>query len=276
MSIILPKESIFLSSTNDVEAICKPFFEKNDIEFFQCVRIFDDGFFYILSTSTEWINYFCEKEYSPVTPYPTEFIQKKFHYLIPTHGPYSHVVHDARNFFKIAYPLNFVEQGDGYVDMFCFASNSCAESIVNYYLNNIDALENFILEFKEKTNGLQPQLEQQKIFLPNHMRTNMNSKGIIDLENTHEKIIQLERKQAKNNKWFTINNRRVSLTRREMECLNKLTLGYSAKEIALSFSLSHRTVEDHIQNAKAKLGCSKRSEIARILLSEQEKSRLSF
>jgi predicted DNA-binding protein YlxM (UPF0122 family) len=43
-------------------------------------------------------------------------------------------------------------------------------------------------------------------------------------------------------------------------------LGYSAKEIAKVLALSHRTVEDHLQNAKDKLGCSKKSEIIQIML----------
>jgi DNA-binding NarL/FixJ family response regulator len=58
------------------------------------------------------------------------------------------------------------------------------------------------------------------------------------------------------------------LTKREIECLNKLCLGYSAKEIAKSLELSHRTVEDYLQKAKDKLGCSKRSDIIATMLNQ--------
>jgi DNA-binding NarL/FixJ family response regulator len=67
---------------------------------------------------------------------------------------------------------------------------------------------------------------------------------------------------------FKVKNRYVMLTQREVECLKKLSLGYSAKEIAKLLALSYRTVEDYLHNAKDKLGCSKRSEIIAIMLNQ--------
>lgn len=49
---------------------------------------------------------------------------------------------------------------------------------------------------------------------------------------------------------------RFKLTAREVECYFLLARGYRAKEIARVLSISHRTVEKHIENIKSKLQCN--------------------
>ena len=46
------------------------------------------------------------------------------------------------------------------------------------------------------------------------------------------------------------------LTRREIEIINKIALGHSAKEIAGMFSISEHTVKTHKKNIMNKLGCT--------------------
>ncbi len=48
------------------------------------------------------------------------------------------------------------------------------------------------------------------------------------------------------------------LSPREVEVLKFIVQGYSAKETAEMLSLSHRTVERHIDNARNKLGARNR------------------
>lgn len=56
------------------------------------------------------------------------------------------------------------------------------------------------------------------------------------------------------------------LSRREKECIRLAMLNHSAKEIGKILSISNRTVEDYLENAKNKLGCSKRSELIQAAL----------
>ena len=51
------------------------------------------------------------------------------------------------------------------------------------------------------------------------------------------------------------------LSKREIECVYYLTRGMTAKEIGKKISLSNRTVESYLENAKSKLGCNRRSEL---------------
>lgn len=53
----------------------------------------------------------------------------------------------------------------------------------------------------------------------------------------------------------------VSLTKREAECALFLLKGLTAKSIAEEIFLAQRTVINHIENIKDKLGCAKREEL---------------
>ena len=56
------------------------------------------------------------------------------------------------------------------------------------------------------------------------------------------------------------------LTPREQECIRKLIEGKTAKSIARSLKISHRTVEQHITNVKLKMGVLTKSELIGNLL----------
>jgi DNA-binding CsgD family transcriptional regulator len=45
------------------------------------------------------------------------------------------------------------------------------------------------------------------------------------------------------------------LTEREFECINYLTRGKTAEEIAIILNISKRTVETHVNNIKRKMNC---------------------
>lgn len=64
----------------------------------------------------------------------------------------------------------------------------------------------------------------------------------------------------------TLQRNKHQLTRRQLDCLFYLVQGMTAKQIAEMLALSRRTVEQHLDSIRAKLGCQLRSElIARAL-----------
>lgn len=56
---------------------------------------------------------------------------------------------------------------------------------------------------------------------------------------------------------------RPALSAREVEVLELIVQGYSAKQTADKLSLSHRTVERHMDNARSKLGARNRPHLVR-------------
>jgi len=51
------------------------------------------------------------------------------------------------------------------------------------------------------------------------------------------------------------------LTQRELQVLQYVTRGYTAKKIARQLDISFRTVEKHTLNIKTKLGCLSKGEL---------------
>jgi DNA-binding CsgD family transcriptional regulator len=78
--------------------------------------------------------------------------------------------------------------------------------------------------------------------------------GISILSNMHELS---GRQRASNNQLMN----HFKISQREHECLYHLAHGRSAKQIAIKLSISHRTVEEYLENAKIKLNCFNRSQL---------------
>ena len=53
----------------------------------------------------------------------------------------------------------------------------------------------------------------------------------------------------------------VKLSLRETQCLDRLALGKTAKEIAADIGLSHRTVEHYLENIRHKLGVENKHQL---------------
>jgi DNA-binding NarL/FixJ family response regulator len=58
----------------------------------------------------------------------------------------------------------------------------------------------------------------------------------------------------------------TSLTGRQSEVLQSLTLGLTNKDIALQLGISIRSVEDHVNNILEKIGATNRAEAVGIAL----------
>jgi two-component system, OmpR family, aerobic respiration control sensor histidine kinase ArcB len=61
------------------------------------------------------------------------------------------------------------------------------------------------------------------------------------------------------------NDQALPISKREKECLKYIKSGYTAKEIARQMSISYRTVQNHVENIKAKLGCQNQSQLITLL-----------
>jgi DNA-binding NarL/FixJ family response regulator len=55
-----------------------------------------------------------------------------------------------------------------------------------------------------------------------------------------------------------------TLTRRELDVLERLTMGHTNREIATDLFISEKTASVHVSNIKSKLGANGRAEIAAI------------
>ena len=232
---------------SEVRKICHPVLDKLGITFFDYARMYDDGSCYVLANNSDVMSYLFRNEAPLFTPVEHRLLKKKIYYLVPDNGPYQKVMQDARQYFNVAHAIDLFQCHRGYVDVCCFASTAHNEAIINYYLNHIDVLENFMAYFRNAASGLIGGLNRSRIILPKHMRLNFDSRSVF----TDQIGVNL-------------------LTGRETDIARLITRGKTANEIALTMRRSRRTIEHHIANIKEKLGvCTKSDLIEKLLMRNQ-------
>ncbi|EKD72208.1 MAG: transcription regulator [uncultured bacterium] len=234
-TIITPK-----ISEKEMKDICHPLQEKYGISFCNFARLYDDGSAYYMSTNQALIAHLFKNEYKMFVPVPKNLLKQKIYYLIPETGKYQAAMHDARHYFNVAHAFDIFECGDGYVDAYCFGSTPDNEKINNFYINNIDVLENFYKDFRDKSD--KQNLIHNKIQLSESMQLNFNSKLVSKLNN-QDPMLQIMK----------------HITKREKEVLSQLCRGRSAREIADHLGLSRRTVEHYLETIKQKMQVKSKS-----------------
>lgn len=141
--------------------------------------------------------------------------------------------------YHLGHALFMIRRYRDYTEIFhVYADIACPE-MNHFYLNCLDIFEKFNLEFKEKATCLIKQYESQR-FMHN---------GVDDYDLTNPRLMaqcQAYQRLGQANK----------LTVREEHCLYYLKQGYSAKMIAKSLNISHRTVEHHFAHIREKFSVS--------------------
>jgi len=168
---------------------------------------------------------------------------------------YKRGLHDGQVFFNLDHMFLVLEWNNFYWDYYVFSTYLNNVSIVNFYINELELIRKFISNFKIAAKKyLEPSIiltSPLKIEHGDHLLDaieKVQPSGLTDY-NKHLRKIMPEK--------FLIGDTTSKnyLSKQEFFCLNKLAHGATAKSIANSIHISHRTVEKHIQNMKDKLGC---------------------
>jgi LuxR family transcriptional regulator, quorum-sensing system regulator SolR len=138
---------------------------------------------------------------------------------------YDNQLLDMKKNYNIDHGICFVKVHENHTDIFDFATDNHRSDLINFYLNNIDLLNNFFLEYC------------------------MQFKDLLAWFALNAMEIPLRPKDFKR----SIPGQLSSLTPREMECLSLIVQGNTAKMVARHLNVSYRTVERHIENSKEKL-----------------------
>jgi DNA-binding CsgD family transcriptional regulator len=234
-----------------VKEICQPFFDSLSINYFDYIRINKDKKIVGLVTDPNWLKHFFEKTFT-------------FGGTVKTSGnhlwqSYNNelLLHDARTYFNHDNGISVFYLKENYIEYFDIAAPKENKAVLSLYLNRFDILENFFHHFLEQSQQLLSQVSLHPIIPPKEMQ------GIFT---TEEDLIY----KFNHSIFYKISKRTFncpSLTPRENECISYLVLGFTAKEVGKVLNLSHRTVEQYINNVKIKLGCTYRSELIRKYIS---------
>jgi DNA-binding CsgD family transcriptional regulator len=261
---------------SDINEICKPLFAHTPITAFEYSKVYPDGSRAELSNHAAHMRnaFITRAKMSRV--YTPALIPENNSYLLITNW-IENMTHPAQKYlqeqlnsqhelFGLGNELTIIKRHKDYVEYFHFYAASNTSGMENFYINNIELLEQFILYFintarifinKADANRLlKPWREQEEIILP------PNAKSIFPNVDKKSLIKSITPKRL----FLNVQGRDVYLTKREIDCANLVTQGKMNRAIAETLFISHRTVETHIESLKAKTNCKDRSSLINFLL----------
>ncbi len=236
----LIKTHPFFTSNVEMESLIAPL-KKYNINYFTYRKFYNDNTRIFLGTRPDWLDiFFTKKMYLNGNTEAAPSLYKRQAVLWST-LPNQTIFHIARG-IGIDHGIYLIYPGVDYCEFFAFATTPSHHDTVNFYLNNLDVLENFTLYFKDQAKLLISQIERHKIILPYHQKSIEHYKS--------EDVINFCRQNPRNQ--ITFNKFNFKISRRQFECIDLLLTGATTKEMAIKLNISPRTVEDYINFLKQK------------------------
>ncbi len=252
-------DHIAFTSSDDIKKMMKPLREKFGITYLAHSIVYCDGYATTLISDVDVMIHWVVEQFSlpgsnpagPKIPSGSYFVP----YLDDIYPiPYRKAMSEI---FHVDNMLMIVESSEEQDELFCFATEPDNRKIVNVYFNNLDVFRRFITSFKIKADHLIKLAIKERVpvslSLSDSIETHVRELVLPD----HEKKLVLN---ELNPKKIPIDNG-LYLTAREVDCLLLCSQGKSATKIAKTIAISNRTVEMHLENAKRKLGCNRKSQL---------------
>lgn len=265
---IYPPEALLAYNyINQVNEINHTLFDRYPLDFFRYGRSFYDGSWYYFTSHQGISQYLFD---SGFTFLPHVAIKKARNFFlfssIEKFQKYTGIVKEN---FQIDNIFAYTEKYENYIDIFFFGAHSKREGVIDFYLNNLDLLKNYSLYFKNKAQDLIKVAEKNKIIVP---------KNLVDsYYQAYQKIKIIDSYDNSSDACFNefslisyLEQNKISITPREMDCLRLLTNGFTAKLIAKHLRLSQRTVESYLENIKEKFNCRSRIQLIELLFKTQK------
>lgn len=265
-NVIVQENHYSVLTIQDVLELAAPL-KRYGIEHFSYFRYFNDGSCSVLiSNKNLYQHHFkCGYKIALDIPFTLEELQQNKHrYHIgyeQYEENYTGALDDCKNLFGLDNFFFVAKNCEHYIEYYIFAAALHNNGILNFYLNQRDVLDQFNDDFRNKAGKLIAQGDANRIMLPRNMRLKLN--GLSPLKNT----TSTESASIKNQQRILYyQGRKIKVTPREMECLQLIKSGYTAKEAAQQLSLSFRTVEHHISNIKLKFGLNRKSDVIKAFI----------
>lgn len=248
----MAKKDALLDLSGKVFNICEPFFQRYQLTSFAYSRVYPDGsrtelwsdalaldhtYFktkYILGAYTP--NYFLEERFAvlqlKVSGYPKILREK-----------YTQQLADQRDYFNNDHSFIVVNREPSFCEYFIYYAPREAHSILNFYINNLNILDNFAAYFKSAAADLITIADNHRIPAPRCSLINQRSNSFAP--NCSKDLFYHSTK----------------LSQREQEIAALLIKGKVAREVGDLLHISKRTVESHIEHMKQKANCHNKSEL---------------
>jgi len=255
---VLTKYWNSISRKEEIGSLCLPL-KQYGINYLLYVKRFADGSQLEVTTHPEWSEYYYKHEFYSIGPFKNIYhLYDEGRYLWISRGhQYEKLYQASREVFNIDHGYTMVYKKTNCNEFFHFGGSVDNPGLLNFYLNNNDFFERFVLYFKDKYSEGIKKAESKKFILV-HKNFDIN---YIEKEYVAYPYYKEIKKQTPIKKYYLSERTELYLTQREIDCVKWYVLGKTAEEIAIIFTLSKRTVEGHLEKAKKKLSCLAKSQL---------------
>jgi len=257
-----------ITYANDVVEICKPLLNLN-ISYFSHVLIHKDKTFSAIGTCPANSEHYLRKKYYNHDIHMANLDNNEKHIVwdsIQLSGESAQMLKESDEMGH-QHIFTMVEKNEVGTNYFHFATHLQDERINQVYISNLDILATFTEYFREMVSK---SIELKKCYdikfkLDQPNAQNFKIHNLDNLENSRRQLLLEIHKHTKPD----FINFKSKLSQREMDCLNSLIRGRTAKETAVLLKISYRTVESHLENIKFKLGFKYKREIFKYFIDNE-------
>lgn len=265
---IFSTRSFATETFKSMEQICSPTLHKIGVSAFEYARVYDDKSALILYSDPKIATYVVDHEYHITAHAPPEIIKDEFWHTPTPCGGYAQGLNDIRDFSGSSSCINYIRRYQGFYEMFCFWSTEEQNIAASKFFNAKETLEQYTSHFLEQAKSLIEDADKERFILTEAMLPNFQGLDSKPHPNTkfHFYIKKAQQELIKLNAHLP-----TPLSIQELKCISALLEGKTAADIAELIHLSPRTIEMHINSAKIKLECRKKSDIIATLVDLSEK-----
>lgn len=243
------KNSFTCQKAEEVHKLCEPLFKAFNLNYFVYAKMYHHtSEMLLLLTDKDFCQYYYENEYKLMETAAPSGIHTWDQYMP------NQAIQDGAKYFQHYNGLVILKNHPDFIEKIEIASSRSNQySATNLCFNYPEALNRFMLYFKEKGRNLIKYAYQEKFLIPKVMQYKAPKNKKLYKEFINE---IKTKKNHLNNK-----NKEVILSPREYDCLSALSKNKTIKEVASKLNLSPKTVEEYITNAKKKAGCYSRTQL---------------
>jgi len=243
------KDSLTCQKADEVFKLCIPLFKAFDLNYFVYARMYyHSSEMLLLLTDKDFCQYYYENEYKLMETSAPSGVHSWNQYM-PTQA-----VQDSAKHFQHHNGLVILKKHPAFIEKIELASSRSNQySAINLCFNHSDVLNKFLLYFKEKGKHLIEDAYHERFPIPKTMQNET-----IKNERSHEEFINtIKTKKIR----LDVKNQEIILSPREYDCLSLLSKSKTIKEVADGLSISPKTAEEYIANAKKKAKCYSRAQL---------------
>jgi LuxR family quorum-sensing system transcriptional regulator SolR len=240
-----------LSSGHDVRTLCEDFFRQTGVNCFSYSRVYSDGSRAELWSDALALQHtFIIRKYIVGAYTPAYYSSgdryallenRIYSFRLPDRDRYAAQIIDQREMFDHAYPFKIINKTDEFCEYFIYYSPASQRNMVEFYINNLDILDEFSQYFKDAGANLIQKASEDRIIKP-----------VIEDAGTDPRCLK---------EFKPTNATGQRLTQRQLEIARHLVTGRTARDIAHELGISPRTVESHTENLKLQLRCSNKAKL---------------